>query len=271
MSRAFFAGELDNAASWWRIYRRDGVTLGFTTHDRDLYFGGILHRAAPGMLPSAIRQSILLDDDEAEVDGALAHDTIRGEDIAAGQFDGARIVCGVADWESLEHAVLYTGAIDTLLRESGTFSARLRSAKADLDVDPVPRTSPSCRARFCGPGCNLSASRFTSRAVLAALDPIGNRARFDLAAPSLYVEGELRFIDGPQAGIAFAILALDESGFTLDRPLDAGVMPGMRALLRQGCDRTIAACAERFGNAINFQGEPHLPGSDLLAQYPQPR
>ena len=271
MSRAFFAEELDTAASWWRIYRSDGVTLGFTTHDRDLYFGGILHRAAPGMLPSAIRQSMRLEDDEAEVEGALAHDTIRAQDIAAGQFDGARMESGVVDWDTLEHAVLYTGSIDALTQEGGTFGARLRSAKADLDVDPVPRTSPSCRARFCGPGCNLSASRFTTRAVLIEVDPMRNCARFDVADPELYRQGELRFIDGPQAGITFTIIAVDQAGFELDRPLYGDWQPGLRAVLRQGCDRTIATCASRFANAINFQGEPHLPGSDLLAQYPQPR
>ena len=52
MSRVYFASELETAATWWRIHRRDGISLGFTTHDRDLWFGGILHRAAPGMLPS---------------------------------------------------------------------------------------------------------------------------------------------------------------------------------------------------------------------------
>ena len=42
MRRAFLASELDTTAGWWRIYRCDGVTLGFTTHDRDLWFDGIV-------------------------------------------------------------------------------------------------------------------------------------------------------------------------------------------------------------------------------------
>ena len=37
------------------------------------------------------------------------------------------------------------------------------------------------------------------------------------------------------------------------------------------CDKTIATCSARFGNALNFQGEPFLPGNDMLAQYPVPR
>ncbi|WP_375291655.1 DUF2163 domain-containing protein, partial [Qipengyuania sp.] len=55
MSRVFGDRELDTMAVWWRIWRADGVALGFTTHDRDLTFAGMRHRAAPGLTPSAIR------------------------------------------------------------------------------------------------------------------------------------------------------------------------------------------------------------------------
>ena len=76
MRRAFFASELDTMASWWRIYRCDGVTLGFTTHDRDLWFDGIVHRAAPGMLPSAIRVTSGFEDDPGDIEGALSHASV---------------------------------------------------------------------------------------------------------------------------------------------------------------------------------------------------
>ena len=271
MSRTFFAGELDTAASWWRIHRRDGVALGFTTHDRDLWFGGILHRSAPGMLPSAIRKSASLADDEAEVEGALAHDTIRSGDIATGRFDGARIESGIVDWETLQNAALYTGSIAAVRQDGIGFTAQLQSAKADLDVDPIPRASPSCRARFCGPGCGLSARGFTIRAVCQSIDHDANALSLSLTLPPLYLRGEMRWLDGPHTGLTMKIIGQSGSALELDTALDPATAPGHRVLLRQGCDKTIATCASRFGNAINFQGEPHLPGNDLLAQYPQPR
>ena len=271
MSRVFFDRELDNAASWWRIYRKDGVTLGFTTHDRDLWFGGILHRAAPGMLPSAIRKSSRLSDDEAEIEGALGHDTIRTADIAAGRFDGARIESGIVDWETLENASLYSGSIAAVSQDAAGFTAQLQSAKADLDIDPVPRASPSCRARFGGPGCALSAEPFSERAVCTGIDHDANTASFSLTLPANFVLGELRWIDGPQAGQTMTILSRSGDAFELDQSIHAETAASHRAILRQGCDKTIATCSSRFGNAINFQGEPHLPGNDLLAQYPQPR
>jgi uncharacterized phage protein (TIGR02218 family) len=159
VTRVWFSEELETTATFWRVLRRDGVALGFTTHDEDLWFDGVNHRATPGMLPSAIRRSAGFEADSAEVDGALSHDSIDAFDLAIGRFDGARVLIGVVDWESLERHVIYRGSIGTVSEEAGTFTADLVSRKAELARDPVPRTSPSCRAVFCGPGCALHPCR----------------------------------------------------------------------------------------------------------------
>jgi hypothetical protein len=49
-----------------------------------------------------------------------------------------------------------------------------------------------------------------------------------------------------------------------------GTAIGTKAELIEGCDHTITTCATRFGNAVNFRGEPFLPGNDLLARYGRP-
>lgn len=271
MSRVWFAEELETAATFWRVMRRDGVTLGFTTHDRDLWFDGVLHRAAPGMTPSAIRRSADLDADSAEVEGALSHDAITGADLAAGRFDGAALRVGLVDWESGARDCLYRGAIGSVAQEEGRFTAELVSRKAALLADPVPRTSPTCRAAFCGPGCNLSPVRFTHEAVLVAIDAERNAVTLDTpAAPRDLAGGFLRWLDGPHAGLTMTIMLADEDGLVLDTPLDPALAPGLRAVVREGCDRTLDTCAARFGNAVNFQGEPFLPGNDLLTRYPAP-
>ena len=268
MTRVFLDRELDTVTTFWRVWRKDGVALGFVTHDRDLWFGGLLHRAAPGLTPSAIRRTAGFADEGADVDGALAHDCIAETDLAAGRYDGAEVAIGAVDWQTSESAIFYRGAIQSVSREGNGFTAELVSAKAALSVDPVPRSSPTCRARFCDKGCGLSSARFTVRTVVDAIAE--GRVRFSAIDPALYVGGELRWLNGALAGLGATILAADASGFLLDREVD-GVEPGMRALLREGCDHTIASCADRFVNAANFQGEPFLPGTDFLAHYPMPR
>lgn len=268
MSRAFFATELEGVATFWRVYRRDGVTLGFTGHDRDLWFDGLLHRAAPGMLPSALRRTAGFSDDSAEMQGALSHDSISAADLAAGRFDGARIEVGAVDWETLERATLYHGTLGEVSHAAGRFTAELLSAKAALEEDTIPRTSPTCRAEFCGPGCGLSPPRFTHEAAATAVDLDAGAVAFDGPAWQLMAGGRVRWIDGPHVGATMRVATAGAGGLTLDAPLDPAVAPGMRALLREGCDKRLTTCAGRFGNAINFQGEPYLPGNDLLVRYP---
>lgn len=272
MTRSWFAAELETVATFWRILRKDGVTLGFTTHDADLWFDGILHLASPGMVPSSIRKSAGFEADSAEVQGTLTHDAITATDLASGRFDEAAVRIGLVDWETLEATILYAGTIGTVSEEDGRFSAELVSRKAELLRDPVPRTSPTCRASFCGPGCNLSAAAFTRELRVLDLDPDNNAAVFDgLLDPSAHTGGMVRWLDGPMAGMNMGIQASSNAEWlVLDVPLPSTIAAGSRALVREGCDHTLDTCASRFGNAVNFRGEPFLPGNDLLTSYPTP-
>lgn len=269
MNRIWFSQELETVATFWRVARRDGVTLGLTTHDGDLWFDGVLHRAGPGMVPSAVRRSADLEPDSADVEGALSHGSISEADLAAGRFDGATVVIGLVDWQTLDRFVLYRGSMGMVSEESGRFSASIVSRKAELQRDPVPRTSPTCRATFCGPGCNLSAARFTHLACVTDTDETTNTISTDVAVnPELLAGGEVRWLDGPNAATRQIISRLSSGRLALATPLTGDTGNQRRVELREGCDRTITTCATRFGNVINFQGEPYLPGNDLIARSP---
>lgn len=269
MSHIFFSRELEGVATWWSIKRPDGVSLGFTSHNQNLAFGGMLYRAAPGMIPSAIRRTASLERDVVEVEGVLSHNSISQTDLEAGRFSEARVAIGIVDWETLEHATLFHGTLGSVSQEDGTFAAELRSAKASLEVDLVPRTSPTCRASFCDSQCGANAALFTHLCPVSSLDLDQNSVVFSGAPNAAYMrDGQVRWIDGPLAGVTMQVIDADAGGVVLDRPLSEAIMAGHRAYLREGCDHTIATCSTRFGNAANFRGEPHLPGNDLLARYP---
>ena len=271
MNRIWFGTELETVATFWRVLRRDGITLGLTSHDRDLWFDGVLHRAAPGMVPSSVRRSADFEPDSAEVQGALSHASISAADLAQGRFDGAQVRIGLIDWESGQHEALYRGAIGGVTDEAGQFSAELVSRKSELLIDPIPRTGPSCRAPFCGPGCNLNPAVFDHAASLAEVDPIANAVQLTLSEDlDRFVGGTLRWIDGTHAGAAMTIMAAIDGYLVLDWPLAHDLAPPVRVIVREGCDHTIDTCATRFGNAVNFQAEPYLPGNDLISRYPTP-
>lgn len=264
----FFRDELDCVATFWRIFRVDGVTLGFTSHDAALKFDGLCHLAAPGLMPTAIRRTTDLESDSAEVRGALSHSSISDRDLTAGLYDNAAIAIGAVNWETLERQVFYTGEIGTLEDDGTAFGAELLSAKSWLDNDLVPRTSPTCRAAFCGAQCGLSRAKFTIRKAVLDIDLDRNSVSFDVSNPNNFINGEIRFIDGAQTGIRFGVMGMSGEHLILDRPIHPESVNTTFAVLREGCDHTINTCTSRFDNAANFRGEPFLPGNDLLARYP---
>lgn len=272
MSRTFFARELEGTATFWRVLRRDGVALGFTSHDRDLALGSLRLQSAPGMLPAAIRRSADFSADSAEIGGALSHDAIAADDLSHGKYDGAVVESGVIDWETGDCAVLYRGEMGAVSQEGPGFEAELLSAKAALARDDIPRTSPTCRAQFCGPECGVDPAPQTTDAVLDGVNPDSNSVSFTQPGRSidtaLFANGTVRWMDGPHSGVAMTVIAVSGEWFILDKPLASAIEPGTRARLRTGCDHTIAACAGRFSNAANFRGEPFVPGNDLLTRYP---
>jgi uncharacterized phage protein (TIGR02218 family) len=36
--------------------------------------------------------------------------------------------------------------------------------------------------------------------------------------------------------------------------------------LQAGCDKTLPTCITRFNNALNFRGEPFVPGTDKMLE-----
>ena len=75
----------------WKVQRRDGVTYGFTDHDRDLAFDGVAFRASTGMTARVLQQTTGLSVDNSEAIGALSDAAIDEADLAAGRFDGAEV------------------------------------------------------------------------------------------------------------------------------------------------------------------------------------
>jgi uncharacterized phage protein (TIGR02218 family) len=271
--------ELIPLAWCWRIERRDGAILGFTTHDNDLLREGLLYRAAPGMDPSAIRLSNQLDGDTMSVAGALTHAAISAQELAAGRYDGARITISVINWAdaSIPPVTMATGQLMGISHRQGGFTAEVSLRHSTLDTAVSIATSPTCRARLGDAACRVDMERFRQQVrILSVSSETSANMALTISEPlgtaingvGLYHFGELRWLDGAMAGISTSILAQDGQNITLaERPAIAP-QPGWRVELTQGCDKRIETCRTRFANATHFQGEPYLPGMDLLTRYP---
>ncbi|TGX54766.1 DUF2163 domain-containing protein [Sphingomonas gei] len=261
-------GELTSLALCWRIDRRDGVTIGVTAHDRDLEIDGLVYRAAPGMTPSAISRSAGLDADSMDVTGALTSAAIGEADLLAGRWDGARVALFMTDWSGPgEKVPLGEGSIGAVETRGDVLTAELRGLAAALERPVVEETSPECRAMLGDRRCRVAmAGRRRFARVTAASEAV---LTLDAAEPSAnaYGGGRLRWFGGANSGLEDMIARSEGATVTLRRPPRFGAL-GALVEIEQGCDKRLATCAARFGNAANFRGEPYLPGIDLLTRYP---
>ncbi len=260
---------LETIALCWRVERRDGVAIGLTAHDRDLTIDGLTHRAAPGMTPSAVVRTAGLEADTMDVSGPLTSAAIGAADLLAGRWDGARVRVFAVDWSSgATVAELGEGRIGAVELAEGGFTAELAGATAALERPVAETTTPECRAELGDRRCRvmLAARRRFARVVAAE----GATLTLDGAEPTgnAYGDGLLRWFGGSLGGLEAAIARSDGATVTLRAPPAAAVAAGTLVELVEGCDKSFATCTQRFGNAANFRGEPHLPGIDLLTRYP---
>jgi uncharacterized phage protein (TIGR02218 family) len=272
MTEPWLIGPVTTSAYGWRLERRDGVTLGFTSHDHDVVIGGLLYRTSPGMQPTSITQSIGIEADGLEVTGAINASAIREDDLKSGRWDSARLTIFLFDWTTpqAEIRVLAQGEWGEVSFSDIGFETELRGLTAFLDAPVVPQTSPGCRASFCGNACGLNAQRYQHlvRVNLVNGDSFGFDSPQVIGGANAFAYGSLRWIGGANNGLTGQILSSDFGTFVLANKPEFAVDVGTLILISQGCDKTIATCSTRFSNAINFRGEPFLPGNDLLTRYP---
>jgi uncharacterized phage protein (TIGR02218 family) len=262
----------------WRVERRDGVVFGFTDHDRDIAFDGVLFRASSGMDASALQSATGLSVDNAQTVGALSSAGIREEDIRAGRFDRAEIRHWLLDWEHPDlRALLFRGHFGEIRRADGAFEVELRGLAEALNA-PVGRSilrtcdrvlgDAKCRfdvgrAGFWGEG---AASAGSSGAVVESGGLVG-------FADGWFAHGALTWLSGANAGTTGAVKAdrlvggLRQLELWQEPGAPVAVGDGFRVVA--GCDKRAETCRAKFDNLLNFRGFPHIPGDDWVTAYPR--
>ncbi|HZV19341.1 MAG TPA: DUF2163 domain-containing protein [Sphingobium sp.] len=252
----------------WRLERRDGVTIGLTSHDRPLDVAGLRYAAAPGITPSALMRGGDGASDLADIEGALSAAAITEDDLDAGRWDGATLLLHLTEWT--EPGVLWLelarGTLGGVERRDGRYAVTLRGAGALLDKAVAPVTSPTCRARLGDGACRIDMRRH--QRIVRTVDVVGDRLRCAGLGAGLYPFGHVRWLGGANAGLVQMIVDQAGDDLFLAEPPAFPVTAGVLALLVEGCDKRLETCTNRFANTANFRGEPHLPGMDLLTRYP---
>ena len=273
-----FGREAASVCHCWRITRTDGVELGLTDHDEAVTFGGTFFEARGGADGTALRQTAGLGADDAEVSGVLSSDLVTDADLTAGRYDGARVELWRVDWAAPEaRARLRVGTLGEVRRAGGAWTAEFRSLKHALGREAGRLFGRTCDAEVGDARCgvDLKGPAFAAEAVVAGgTESVLTVTGTDGHEAGLFAGGVCHVLDGPLAGLSRPVRehagAPGGASVALWRPLPAAPAAGTRLKLTAGCDKRFETCRARFGNGLNFRGQPHMPGNDVLTAYPVP-
>ena len=268
---AHLDGEVTTLSTCWRLERADGWVRGFTDHDRDLVVDGLAHTASTGFLPSAIKSGADLSVDNLDVDGFLDDDALTASDLTAGLFDGARIEIYLVNWADLGQGrvLLRRGTLGEVKRADRRFSAEVRGVANRLQQTQGRLYSRLCRTDLGSAECTVDLGPLTDDLAIQAVTA-GDAFLIPTARPSgFYAFGTCTFLTGANAGASVEILGHVAQAVTLFTPMPRPILVGDQVRLVAGCDKTIETCHARYGNVLNFRGEPHIPGNDKVFSYPK--
>jgi uncharacterized phage protein (TIGR02218 family) len=260
----------------WRIVRADGVTLGFTDHDRALTFDGTDFEPESGFAASEVRSGSDLSVDAQDAQGVLTSDRITETDILDGRWDNAAVEVWRVNWAATSQRLLMRrGVIGQIRRGRLAFVAEVRSL-AHVLGQTVGRTfQATCDAALGDARCGVNLEAPAFKGTGAIIDMMRDRAFTASGLGSFtsgwFTFGTLDWTSGANAGRRAEVLSHDlVDGVAVLTLLEAPVraIAGSDTFtIRAGCDKRIATCGTKFANVANFRGFPNIPGQDAVLRY----
>lgn len=257
-------------ATCWQLKLRNNTILGFTDYDSDLIINDVTYHASSGMTPSAVASSASLAVDNMDIQGVLESQYITEEDIQAGLYDFAEVSVFMVNYTDLSQGKLNLreGWLGEVNLNNQQFVAEVRGLLQALSQGIGQLYSPLCRAKFGDNACKIN---LTSHTVTGTLTNVTDNRQFVDSSreegASHFNFGVLTFTSGNNQGMAMEVKSFKSGGdITLVFPMPYTVQVGDTYSMHAGCDKTFEVCIERYSNAINFRGEPHVPGVDKMLE-----
>lgn len=270
------AGRITTLATCWIILRADAVKLGFTDHDKALTIEGIICQPQSGLTPSAMSDGPDLVTGGGDVSGTLESPALTDIDLDAGLWDNAQVQVYLVNWQMpSDYLLLRRARIGEITRAGPVFRSELRGLAHLLEARRGRVFARNCDADLGDHRCkvDLEAAAYQAEATVLSAAPDWLRLNgLESYQDGWFARGRIEVLDGPLAGFASEVAShRQEDGGSLVNLFQAApeaLSAGTRVKVRAGCAKDLATCQSKFSNQLNFQGFPHMPGSDFALSYP---
>jgi len=253
-----------------RLIRPDGQVHGFTSALDSVQIDGVLYSSAQGLDVSSLSLTAGLAVDNLEMttldDGSL----FKQNEVFGGVWRNTRFTIARYNFASPSDGleVLMVGTIGEVTISDGYVRLELRGLQAPLQQTIGQVVSITCRARLGDALCRVNLAPLTFSGTVST---VANRREFTSTSLSqaehFFTEGRLTFTSGSCQGFSHKVKYSSGASVQLQLPTPSDFAVGDTFTIVAGCrKRFIEDCTNRFANALNFQGEPHIPGVDGITQ-----
>jgi len=249
------------------VTRRDGVALRFVDLDEPSVIDGHHHSPTGSPERTAIRLSAGVGSDTTELRGILNLDTLSRADLLAGLFDYAdlNVFLAFIGRPDLPVIPMVRGKFGEMEVDLGQYKIQVNSLTHAFSHNIGVSTSPTCRRVLGDSRCRVNLEKYRLHGTITS---VIDARTFEISAlnnkADLYQGGEFMVTGGAASGQACEIRGGSGSRITLYVPLTSTPAAGDAVRLTRGCDGTRGTCKGVYDNLINFDGEPDLPGTDVM-------
>lgn len=274
-----------------KFTRLDGQVFAFTSHDRDATISGVRYRASPGLHVSNVVVTSGAAVGNMEITTLHDGTVFTTADVLGGVWRNCAFTLIRYDYTNVAAGVetLLSGIVGEVQVRANVVVAELRDLRQYLQTAIGSPSSKTCRARLGDSKCRVpiesSPTRYANSSPPYPLSVYGtvnsrqsNQVFADFARnepDDWFGNGILTWTSGLNSGISVRIKTFARSGsptqilFTLSLPMLRTVAVGDKYYAVAGCrGRIDEDCIAKFGNVLNFQGEPHRPSVDDVIARP---
>jgi len=266
---AHYQSGTTSLATCWKVTREDGEILGFTDYDKDIVFEGLTYIARSGFSPTESETKTRLAVDNLNANGILDSEVLVAEDLASGKYDYAAIEIFIVNARDTSQGrdILLSGRLGEIQVNRGNFAAEVRGLANAYMQQQSFVYQPGCRAQLGDSKCQVDLTPFTFSGSVEAVsaDGLVITDSTQTEANGFFDYGKITMTSGPSIGLSVEIKTYTVGVINLQLQLAQGIEVGDTFSIQVGCGKRFNEdCVARFDNAINFRGEPHIPGMDKI-------
>lgn len=264
-----------------KITTKAGDSFGLSMLPEDVAYddgdGLLTYSASNGFDPSALANDLGFTVSNTEGRALLSADMgITLEMVRAGELDDATWRLYLVNFRDLtagRHVLLDAGDVGEVRTQFGmVWIPELLGLGMRLRQPIGGVWSRTCRAIFGSPadgptGCGVDAEALWVLGSVASVGAETNRVfSGDVVVGGSGITprpGVVEWLSGDNVGKRFGVEEVDTLEVTLAEPTPYPIQAGDEYRIRPDCaKRFLEDCRDKYANALNFKGEPHIPTGD---------